>query len=311
MKKIMLSILAVFAVSATALAQGTATYSLEQKVASDQTPQILLDKIARDQTTISFQVKATPDAPYSAEATTESVMTLADGNRIVKRTTTRVYRDSAGRTRRETLGADGQVESVVISDPTAKTGFSLDPHTQTASRTSVLYFVSHASSDPVAGGTLPHITSAPSGGTVTVSTTTGDASGQVKQVQRSVVVTTAGEGPVFKVGAEITTKGETTKEDLGEQTIEGVLAKGTRTTTILPAGAVDNEQPIRIVSEEWFSPDLQVLVLTRHSDPRVGETTYRLGNVTRTEPAPSLFELPAGYTVKTPEPGVVGGIIKR
>ena len=129
---------------------------------------------------------------------------------------------------------------------------------------------------------------------------------------RARAPTPTGSNPCSTPNDEIiATKGETTKEDLGEQTIEGVLAKGTRTTTILPAGAVDNEQSIRIVSEEWFSPDLQVLVLTRHSDPRVGETTYRLLNVTRTEPAPSLFELPAGYTVKTPEPGVAGGIIKR
>lgn len=310
MKKIMLSILAVVAVSATASAQGTATYSFERKVASDQTPQILLDKIARDQTTISFQVKATPGAPYSAEATTESVMTLADGNRIVKRTTTRVYRDSAGRTRRETLGADGQVESVVISDPVAKTSYALDPRTQTASRSSVLYLVSRAGSELGVGGTLPHLAAAPPGTAMTWTTTSGDTAGPVKEIRQSVVVT-ATDGGVIKMGTNLAPKGETTKEDLGEQTIEGVIANGTRTTTVLPAGSVDNEQPIRIVSEEWVSPELQVLVLTRHSDPRVGETTYRLLNVTRAEPAPSLFELPAGYTVKPAEPGVAGGMIKR
>jgi len=101
------------------------------------------------------------------------------------------------------------------------------------------------------------------------------------------------------------------KEDLGEQTIEGVLAKGTRTTSTIPAGTLDNEQPIRIVSEEWFSQELQVLVMTKHSDPRVGETTYRLVNVSRTEPAKSLFELPAGYTIKAPDAATHMEVIKK
>jgi hypothetical protein len=38
--------------------------------------------------------------------------------------------------------------------------------------------------------------------------------------------------------------------------------------------------------------------MTRHSDPRLGETTYKLTNISRTEPDHSLFELPAGYTLK-------------
>ncbi len=92
--------------------------------------------------------------------------------------------------------------------------------------------------------------------------------------------------------------GQTTREELGQQTIEGVTATGTRTTTEIPAGAIGNEQPIKIVSEQWFSPDLQVLVLTKHTDPRVGETVYRLVGIVRAEPSRSLFELPPDYTLK-------------
>ena len=92
--------------------------------------------------------------------------------------------------------------------------------------------------------------------------------------------------------------GKTTQEDLGQQTIEGVSATGTRTTTEIPAGAIGNEQPIKIVSEQWFSPELQVLVLTKHSDPRTGETTYRLTGVVRAEQARSLFDLPPDYTLQ-------------
>src|SRR5205085_1223933 len=91
--------------------------------------------------------------------------------------------------------------------------------------------------------------------------------------------------------------GKTTREDLGTQNIEGVNAVGTRMTTEIAAGAIGNEQPMKIVSEQWFSPELQVLVLTKHSDPRSGETIYRLTGIVRAEPARSLFELPPDYTL--------------
>ena len=91
---------------------------------------------------------------------------------------------------------------------------------------------------------------------------------------------------------------ETTSEDLGQQVIEGVLATGQRTTTVIPAGAIGNVQPIKVVSEQWTSPDLKVLVLTKHSDPRNGDTTYRLSNIVRAEPDRSLFAVPPDYTVK-------------
>jgi TonB family protein len=87
-------------------------------------------------------------------------------------------------------------------------------------------------------------------------------------------------------------------EPLGKQTIEGVEVEGTRNVTTIPAGKIGNERPIEIVFERWYSPELQTVVMTRHADPRFGETTYRLTNISRDEPAHSLFEVPAGYTVR-------------
>lgn len=81
-------------------------------------------------------------------------------------------------------------------------------------------------------------------------------------------------------------------ENVGPQNIEGVMASGKRTTTRIPAGQIGNAQEIRIVSERWFSDDLEALVLTKRSDPRSGKTTYRLRNIVRAEPAPSLFLVP-------------------
>jgi hypothetical protein len=86
-------------------------------------------------------------------------------------------------------------------------------------------------------------------------------------------------------------------EALGRQTIEGVPADGTRTTMTIAAGQWGNEQPIQIVTERWYSPDLQTVVLSKHTDPRMGETVSKLANVSRSEPPNSLFEPPADYKV--------------
>jgi hypothetical protein len=87
-------------------------------------------------------------------------------------------------------------------------------------------------------------------------------------------------------------------ESLGKQTIEGVEAEGTRTTLTIAAGEIGNALPIRIVDENWYSPELQMMVSTKHTDPRSGETNYRLININRNEPAPALFQVPDDYTIK-------------
>jgi hypothetical protein len=90
---------------------------------------------------------------------------------------------------------------------------------------------------------------------------------------------------------------EVNRESLGKQTIEGVEAEGTRVTFTIPAGKIGNERPIVTVNETWYSTELQALVMSKNSDPRMGETTYRLTNINRSEPDPSLFQVPADYTV--------------
>jgi len=88
-------------------------------------------------------------------------------------------------------------------------------------------------------------------------------------------------------------------EDLGTQTIEGVSAQGKRETVTIPAGQIGNERPIEIVTETWFSPELHTMVLRKHSDPRTGDSTYRLTDIKRNEPDTSLFQPPSGTKVKT------------
>jgi hypothetical protein len=83
------------------------------------------------------------------------------------------------------------------------------------------------------------------------------------------------------------------EEGLGTREIEGISCKGTRTIATTPAGAIGNEHAINSVTERWVSPELQVVVMSRRSDPRFGETTYRLTKITRDEPPAALFAVPA------------------
>ena len=91
-------------------------------------------------------------------------------------------------------------------------------------------------------------------------------------------------------------------ESLGKQIMEGVNVEGTRTTLTIPAGAMGNDLPIEIVSERWFSPELQTLIFSKNNDPRMGETVYRLSNIRSEEPARNLFEAPSDYTLQDDQP---------
>lgn len=97
--------------------------------------------------------------------------------------------------------------------------------------------------------------------------------------------------------ARSATRYTTNTEQLGKQTIEGVECVGTRAVTAMPAGAIGNERPIETVNETWYSPELQMLILSKRSDPRFGESTYRVTNISRSEPDAALFQIPSEYTI--------------
>ena len=212
-------------------------------------------------------------APYTAEIVTEVVQTLADGNRIERRTTASVARDSQGRIRREQqLAAIGALlpevdrRMITIMNPVDGTHYSLDPVRKVAMRSPM------PTGKPLQGG-----------------------------IARTQIV--IGTGPVATatdvetiVKRRAADPGQT--ESLGTSVIEGVQAEGTRTTVTIAAGTIGNQAPIQMVSERWFSPELGVVVMSRRSDPRFGETTYRLQNIARGEPSPELFQLPSDYKVE-------------
>jgi hypothetical protein len=256
----------------------------------------------------SFGGKVVKGAPYSAEAVTETIQTLGDGNRIVNKFTSQVYRDSEGRTRREqtlkSLSGVGTgeepLQTIFINDPVAGVTYSLDSRSHIAHKSMPFNFKIATKSGALVEDQRFEFRSAQGTGT----TQSVIVTSPVGPGQR---VPPPGANDHFEVRTEgtagfaIRTKpvpGNEVKEELGKQMIEGVEAEGTRTTITIPAGEIGNERAIEIVSERWYSPELQLVVMTRHSDPRSGETTYKLTNINRTEPAKSLFEVPPGFTVQ-------------
>ncbi|HXQ25827.1 MAG TPA: hypothetical protein VN822_05410 [Candidatus Acidoferrales bacterium] len=208
--------------------------------------------------------KTVTGAPFSASFSSQTTQTLADGNQIQRSSSGTFARDGQGRTRRDmTLPAIG---------PWATSGQAA-PHVVfiNDSVAAAQYIlepdrkIARKTARPPHGkrgaGAAPDAQFAPPAG---------------MRGNRNNVVTTS----------------------LGTQTINGVQAEGTRTTRTIPAGAIGNANPITITTERWYSSDLQTVVMTKRSDPRMGETTFQLTNVQRREPDASLFQVPSDYTVK-------------
>ena len=243
----------------------------------------------------AVESKVTTGRPYSAEATTEFVQVLGDGNKIVRKTTVRIARDSEGRTRREELAPDGTVKAISIYDPVNHVSFVLDPATRTAQKSAVriVYPASAAvkvEAEREAAARVP--------GRVMVSPAELPSAAAAEDMRKRQAEVVARTGVGAGVGAVARTPGDAKRESLGQKIIDGVQAEGTRTTTVIPAGAIGNQQEITVVSEQWFSPDLEILLMTRHSDPRTGETSYTVSSIVRAEPAAGTFDVPADYTIR-------------
>ena len=299
--------------------------------------------------------KVVNGAPYSAQAVTDTTQTLSDGNRIINKSTATIYRDSEGRTRREqTLRVIGPFatageppQTIFINDPVAGVNYALDTRLKVAHKMPPMRFdfkmrlpeegpgagigsgvgggvgirTGGPMPPPPPGMSAPMVferTAPPPGANMRTSGPTQVApnDGAAMVFERSVAPPPPGEGGmVFQwQGAR---EENARNESLGKQLIEGVEAEGTRKTIEIPAGEIGNERPIDIVFERWYSPELQVVVMTKHSDPRFGETTYRLTNINRTEPVHELFEVPADYTLQgpsvarftAPSDGISGGVL--
>jgi hypothetical protein len=217
--------------------------------------------------------KAVKGAPFSATSNSETTQTLQDGTVIHRTSTGALYRDSEGRSRREVtfsgvgpLAAEGGARNMVsISDPVAGVHYMLNPEKKIAHK---MTFRAH-------GGA-------------------GANSDKAEAFHQKMEA---------REQAEIAS-GVLKSESLGTQMINGVNAQGTRTTHTIAAGKIGNDKVIQVVSERWYSTELQMVVKSTRTDPRFGTTTFSLTSIQKAAPAATLFAVPAGYTVKE---GGMGG----
>jgi hypothetical protein len=206
--------------------------------------------------------KTIAGAPFSATISTQTTQTLSDGNHINRTTSGSIARDSQGRTRRD------------MTLP-AIGGWG------------------------TSGQAAPHV--------VFINDNVGSARYVLqpdKKVARKMAWRQHGRdgGPAHSGERRGGDQSNVTTTSLGTQTINGVTAEGTRTTRTIPAGAIGNANAIVITNERWYSPDLQMVVMSKRSDPFMGETTFQLTGIQRQEPDAALFQVPSDYAVKQGPP---------
>ncbi len=220
-------------------------------------------------------------APYSATITNESVQTLADGTHIVQSSTGSTARDSQGRTRQDAplpslgnLSASDAPHLVFLQDPVAGASYTLNLTDKTAWK------------NPMPPGGVNVAAAGAATNTFFVHTGGGappDLPPPPPMVWRKTV--------------QVEDAGEVSTENLGSQVMEGVQVTGVRTTRTIPEGRIGNDRPISIVTEVWTSPELKTIVLSKRNDPRMGEQTFKLTNIQRSEPDPSLFAVPSDFKI--------------
>jgi len=203
--------------------------------------------------------KTVKGVPMSGEMIVTRDTTLADGNSIHTQNQTMIYRDSQGRVRREI-------------------GFELNtPSTGAAKRAMIVI------TDPVSGNRymlnpenktahqMPLHPGKPGPGAPDAM---HDMHGRMEGGSNAANLKT---------------------DQLGTKAINGLQAVGTRMTRTIPAGEIGNLNPIEVVTERWYSSDLQLPLLTSHNDPMMGTMTVKLVNINRGEPDAALFQVPSDY----------------
>jgi hypothetical protein len=223
--------------------------------------------------------KLVKGAPMSGEMVVTRDQTLPDGNSIHTQNQTTIYRDSEGRVRREiqfelatpSTGAAKRT-MIAITDPVSGNRYMLNPQNKKAHQMPF----------------HPGMTGPGDRHAMHVEMRSGTAEAMPDMPEKVWLGSNA---------ANLKT------EQLGTKTIDGLQAVGTRMTRTIPAGEIGNRNPIAVVTERWYSSELQLPLLETHSDPMMGTMTIKLVNINRGEPDASLFQVPADYKLVSGRPG--------
>jgi hypothetical protein len=196
-------------------------------------------------------------APYTATAVTETTQVLSDGNRIVNKSTALLARDNEGRTRRE--------ETLSTFGPlrtqATKLVFINDP-------TAKVEYVLNMEEK-----------------TASVHKLDGAKVLNFEQKRIAGKPIQASEQPDVK------------QEALPNEDVDGVSCEHVLQTETIPAGSIGNERTIVATQETCASPELHLLLIRKRNDPRFGETAYKLTDIKRGEPDPSLFQVPGDFKI--------------
>lgn len=202
--------------------------------------------------------------PFSGVRTWQGARNFLGGNRIDRGTSERLYRDSQGRTRVErdipaqVLANNPRMEPVqiTINDPVSGDRIELREHSKTA-----LIF---------RGGAAPAM-----------------------PPPRSMPPVSVVFGGHLYDGND---PGWSTATLLGEKSFDGLRARGQRRQYTIPVGTVGNEKPIVLTVEQWFSPELSLIVARNGTSSLAGEFGMQVENIVHGEPAAALFLIPSDYT---------------
>lgn len=203
-----------------------------------------------------------PGRPYSAEEVSQQTQILPDGTRIVRSSPSNFfYRDSAGRVRTE-RHAIRPVEIVNwVESPVVPE--ICDPIA------GFLYYL-----DPV--NRIAHRMLLP---------------------RESIRFAPALRRETYPASSTKEADAIRASEPLGTKMIDGIEVQGRRMTTTYAAGAVGNDRPIVAITEVWTSPELGLTVYSKNTDPRTGDFINPVLNISRAEPDPALFQIPAAYRI--------------
>jgi len=297
-KIIALNVIAIFASSAVLIAQGPPDPGPIVAGAALMPPPGSKGGMMAMHLENNLDVAPVKDVAFCAAVTTEHTQSFADGNRIHTSESSTLCRDSEGRTRRETglnlLGAGAQTSAprlITIDDPVGGVRYLLDSENKIAHKM-VLMSPDKLPPNPAAMG----------------------AKGERVMIYRS----TGGPIPMgadppalpppnvfFKQVGRDSNEPAPTTEKLGDETISGIRASGTRMTTTIPSGTMGNDKPIIVTSERWYSTDLSATVMMKHNDPWAGELKTEFTSVNTSEPDPALFTVPSDYKIVDEKSGPV------